>query len=135
MSSKFLGPAGLAWAGIAAIAVGSSNARAQSLLEFDRWMQKIERYSLGIQRHLKRDEAEQAIADAHEIQALYKKMAEYFVRRGDSHEAEKISRTGVELAGQIIQAAGRRDFAGAQRAAISLAKDCRECHSEYKPLD
>jgi len=134
MSSKFQRSAGLVCAAIAALAIANS-AYAQSLLEFDRWMQKIERYSLSIQRHLKHDEGEQAIADAREIQALYQKMADYFVRRGDSHQAERISRTGVELAGQIIQAAGSRDFSGAQRAAISLAKDCRECHSEYKPLE
>jgi len=134
MSSKFRRSAGLACAGIAAAAIVSSSAYAESLLEFDRWMQKIERYSLGIQRHLKRDEAEQAIADAREMQALYERMADYFVRRGDSHLAEKISRTGIELAGQIIQATGSGDLAGAQRAAISLARDCRECHSEYKPL-
>ena len=126
---------GLACLVTAALLLACGRAHPQSLLEFDRWMQKIERYSLGIQRHLKRDEAEQAIADAREIQALYEKMADYFVRRGDSHEAEKISRAGIDLAAQIIQATGERDFAGALRAAISLAKDCRECHSDYKPLD
>jgi hypothetical protein len=113
----------------------AGDAGAQSLLEFDRWMQKIERHSLAIQRHLKRSEGEQAIAEARGIRELYTKMAEYFVRRGDSLRAERISRTGVDLAGQIIESTGNLDFTAAQRAASSLAKDCRECHSEYKPLD
>jgi len=111
-----------------------SVAAGQSVFEFDRWMQKIERRTLSAQRHLKRSEVEEAIADTREVQALYERMADYFARRGNP-DAEKISRTGIDLAARIIRSAAARDFAGAQRSATALAKDCRQCHADHKPLD
>ena len=120
---------------IAFLLIASADAAAQSLLEFDRWMQKIERLSLSMQRHLKRNESDGVVGDATQIQVLYVSMADYFARRADSREAERISRAGVELAAQIIRSTESRDLIGAQRAAIALARDCRECHAGFKPLE
>lgn len=108
---------------------------AQSILEFDRWMQKIEKRSLSVQRNLKRSDADAAIADAREIQALYQLMTEYFVKRGQSQDAVALSRQGVELADQVARSAAASDLDSALGAAITLAKACRDCHRAYKPLD
>jgi hypothetical protein len=112
-----------------------SEACAQSLLEFDRWMQKIETRSLSMQRNLKRNDGDAATADAREIQALYKLMEDYFDKRGDAHAAVKLSREGGELAEKVVRSATTRDFDRALGAAITLARACRDCHQDYKPLD
>lgn len=119
----------------AVLLIVSADGAAQSLLEFDRWMQKIERLSLSMQRHLKRNEPEAVVVDAAQIRELYENMADYFARRPDSEEAERISRMGVELVAKIIRSTGDRDVIGAQRAAIALARDCRDCHAGFKPLE
>ena len=98
-------------------------------------MQRIERLSLSMQRHMKRSETDAVVVEAKQIQSLYESMAGYFARRADSLEAERISKAGVELAEKIIRSTEDRDVIGAQRAAIALAKDCRECHAGFKPLD
>ena len=120
---------------VAVLLIASADVAAQSVLEFDRWMQRIERLSLSMQRHMKRSETDAVVAEARQIQSLYESMADYFARRADSRDAERISRAGVEFAERIIRSTEDRDPIGAQRAAIALAKDCRECHAGFKPLE
>jgi len=120
---------------LVALCAAAGNDCAQSILQFDRWMQRIERRSQSVQRHLTAKEAPSAIADAQEISELYQLMEQYFAQRENSANAVKISRDGRDLAAAIVNGVQASDFEAASRSAISLARACRDCHFEYKPLD
>jgi hypothetical protein len=109
--------------------------RAQSVLDFDEWMQKIDRRSQSVQRNLSRKDVNGATADAREIGELYGSMETYFTRRGDSANAVKLSKEGRDLAATVVEAVAVNNFAGASQAALSIAHACRTCHLEYKPLE
>lgn len=109
--------------------------RAQSVLDFDEWMQKIDRRSQSVQRNLTRKDVNGATADAREIGELYSSMETYFTRRGNAANAVKLSKEGRDLAATVVQSVAANDFAGATQAALSIAHACRTCHLEYKPLE
>ena len=108
---------------------------AQSVLDFDEWMQKIDRRSQSVQRNLTRKDVNGATADAREIGELYGSMEAYFTRRGDAANAVKLSKEGRDLAATVVKSVAANDFAGASQAAVSIAHACRTCHLEYKPLE
>jgi hypothetical protein len=109
--------------------------RAQSVLDFDGWMQKIDRRSQSVQRNLTRKDANTATADAREIGELYGSMETYFIRRGSAENAVKLSKEGRDLAATIVASVAANDFAGASRAALNISHACRTCHLKYKPLE
>lgn len=119
----------------AALFVGVGSAYAQSILQFDRWMQRIDRRSQSVQRHISAQDAAAAVVDARELGELYGLMEDYFTRRGDSADAVRISREGASLAADVVKAIEDNDFPTASRSAISIAQACRDCHFQYKPLD
>jgi hypothetical protein len=118
-----------------AVFVVGEMAFAQSVLDFDEWMQRIDRRSQSVQRNLAAGDATAASADAREIGELYGSMEAYFSRRGNADDAVKLSREGRELAATVARSAAAKDFTTASKAAVSIARACRSCHSEYKPLD
>lgn len=122
---------------LAALAVFAAGkvAFAQSVLDFDEWMQRIDRRSQSVQRNLAARDANAAVADAREIGELYGSMEAYFSRRDNAGNAVKLSREGRDLAAAVVRSAAAKDFAAASKAAVSIARACRSCHSEYKPLD
>jgi hypothetical protein len=109
--------------------------RAQSVLDFDKWMQKVDRRSQSVQRNLTRKDVNGATADAREIGELYGSMETYFTRRVNAANAVKLSKEGRDLAATVVKAVAANDFAGASQAAVSIAHACRTCHLEYKPLE
>ena len=108
---------------------------AQSILECDDWMQKIDRCSQSVQRNLARRDASAASADAREIAELYGSMETFFNRKGISGNAIKLSREGRELAVTVMSTVAGNDFTAATQAALGIAHACRTCHLQYKPLD
>jgi hypothetical protein len=122
---------------LAALAVFAAGdvAFGQSVLDFDEWMQRIDRRSQSVQRNLAAGEANAATADAREIGELYRSMEVYFSRKGNAGNAVKLSREGRELAATVVRSVAAKDFASASRAAVSIARACRACHLDYKPLD
>lgn len=122
---------------LAALAVFAAGkmAVAQSVLDFDEWMQRIDRRSQSVQRNLAAGDGNAAVADAREIGELYGSMEAYFSRRGNADNAVKLSREGRDLAATVVSSVAAKDFAAASKAAVSIARACRSCHSEYKPLD
>lgn len=114
------------------VAVG---ARADSITELDRWMRSIERKSHSVQRSLAVRDAQAATVDARQIDELYGRMEQFFLRRGNAASAVKLSQEGRELSATAIQAVAAGDFAAASSAWSSIARACRECHSKYKPLN
>ncbi|MDB6160948.1 MAG: hypothetical protein JWO04_4654 [Gammaproteobacteria bacterium] len=121
--------AALALFGAAEVAFG------QSVLDFDEWMQRIDRRSQSVQRNLAAGDGNAASADAREIGELYGSMEAYFSRRGSADNALKLSREGRELAATVVRSVAAKDFATASKAAVSIARACRACHLDYKPLD
>lgn len=109
--------------------------RAQSVLDFDEWMQKIDRRSQSMQRNLTRKDVNGATADAREIGELYGSMETYFARKGNAANAVKLSKEGRDLAATVVGSMTGNDFAAASQAALGIAHACRTCHLEYKPLE
>ena len=122
-------------AALVTLALSQRIAFAQSILDFDEWMQKIDRKSQSVQRNLARKDAAAAGADAREIGELYGSMEAYFTRKGDSADAVKLSKEGRELAATVVRSVAGNDFAAATQAALGIARACRTCHRQYKPLD
>ena len=108
---------------------------AQSILEFDGWMQKIDRRNQSVQRNLARKDADAASADAREIGELYASMETYFAHRGNASNAVKLSSEGKNFAAAVLRSVSAGDFAAASQAALGIAHACRSCHLEYKPLE
>src|SRR5581483_10384542 len=110
-------------------------AASQSVLEFDAWMQKIDRRSQSVQRNLASRNPAAALADARELGELYKLMEGYFTRRGDAADAARFAAEGGALIDAAVVSLQSNDFDAAARSASSVARACRECHIEYKPLE
>lgn len=110
-------------------------AASQSILQFDSWMQKVDRRSQSIQRNLAVRDSAAALADAREIGKLYRLMEDYFTQRGDAVDAVKLASDGATLADAVARSLQGNDFTTAFVSATSIARACRDCHIKYKPLD
>lgn len=119
---------------VAAALLAASVSHASSILEFDRWMERIEKRALSLQKSLERDEAETGVADAQEIERLYRQMEDYFVAMGDAARAAELSKKGWQDAGEIAARVAARDYERARSLIRTMMEDCRTCHREYKPL-
>jgi serine phosphatase RsbU (regulator of sigma subunit) len=112
-----------------------ATAHATSVLELDKWMQRIEKRALSMQRNLQREAAEASVSDAREIEALYGLMQRFFEEAGNAEEAVRLSRQGRQAAAQIAEHAAGKKFTAARTVVKSMMRDCRSCHRDYKPLD
>jgi hypothetical protein len=117
-----------------AASLAASTAGAASIFEFDRWMQQVEKRALSLQKGLDRGDGEKAIADAREIERLYRSMEEYFVLSGDAASAVELSKKGWRDAADIAARTATKDTDGARSLIKGMMEDCRTCHREYKPL-
>ena len=107
----------------------------QSVLQFDKWMQSVDRRSQNMQRNLARRDSAAALSDAREVGELYRLMQDYFTQRGDATEAVKLASAGAGFADDVIKSLQSNDLDTASVSAISIARGCRDCHVKYKPLD
>jgi hypothetical protein len=107
---------------------------AQSALDFDKWMQDIDKKSQSVLRNISKKDVFAAADDAKEIARLYQLMEDFYQRKGDSDDAVMASYDGRYLANNVLQAVTANDFDKAFAAAVGIARDCRECHVRYKPL-
>lgn len=127
-------PRSSSWALAVSAALALSSATAASIFEFDRWMQQVEKRALSLQKSLDRGDAGTAIADAREIERLYRNMEEYFLLSGDAASAVELSKKGRQNAIDIAARTATNDTNGARSLIKGLMEDCRTCHREYKPL-
>jgi hypothetical protein len=107
---------------------------AQSIFDFDDWMQRIDDGSQDLQRHITARKREAAVDAAREIEQLYGLMEKYFEKRSESADAVRISREGRVLAALVQKDLAGQRFAAANKKAIEIAHGCRGCHINYKPL-
>lgn len=123
------------WVGVMlCLSVMSSGAHAQSILEFDVWMQHIDRRSQSILRNITARNAPASVEDARELERLYRLMERFYENLGDSEDAVIASYEGKERAARAQQAIGRGDYAAAWDDALWIARDCQNCHLKYKPI-
>jgi hypothetical protein len=109
-------------------------AGAQSIFDFDDWMQRIDDGSQDLQRHIAARDSKAATATAREIEELYGLMEEFFGKRRESASAVRYSREGRDSARAALRALATGKFAAARRSALDIAHGCRDCHYNYKPL-
>lgn len=112
----------------------AGSAGADSILEFDIWMQKIDRHSQTILHALKRQDASAAVADARELERLYGQMERFYEARGEHDDPLLLSWDGRQRAASAAVQAQQGDFAGAFESAVGIARDCRACHDRFKPI-
>jgi cytochrome c556 len=98
-------------------------------------MQRVEKKMLSVQKNLQRKNIEAAVTEAKEIEELYGLMLAYFENRQDAEKGIAMFKNGRDAAAQMVAHASAGNVDGAQEAAKLIARDCRGCHREYKPLD
>ena len=108
--------------------------RAQSLFEFDDWMQRIDAGNQDLQRRIAKRDREGALSFARELEELYGRMEKFFEVRGTGEPAVRMSREGRALAADAVRHLGRSNYNAARANALRIARGCRACHIEYKPL-
>jgi hypothetical protein len=107
---------------------------AQSVIDFDDWMQRIEDASLSLQKRIDSRDHTRGVHDAREIEDLYARMEKFFRLREAHADAIRLSKEGKDLAVaiRVALAAGKLDAARARTK--DLRRDCRTCHLQFKPL-
>lgn len=110
-------------------------AGAQSVLDFDDWMQDVDDGSQDLQRQIARGDVESAQETARQLAQLYARMEQFFAqRRAAAPDAVRWSREGRDFATQAVADLEARRFGAARRNALAIAHGCRDCHYQYKPL-
>ena len=109
-------------------------AGAASVLEFDRWMQQIDRHSQSILRAIAAQNRAQAASDAQALAELYHRMEQFYEQRGGAEDAVLASYVGRDHADSALRALDQDDFTRAEAEAAQLARDCRSCHLKFKPI-
>jgi hypothetical protein len=107
---------------------------AQSVFDFDDWMQRIDDGNQDLQRHIAARDRAGAVAQAIELEELYGLMEKFFAARGDTGTALRLSRAGRAQAAAAVRHLNAQQFSAARERALEIAHGCRGCHSEYKPL-
>jgi hypothetical protein len=116
------------------IAVTAKVASAASLLDFDKWMQSIDKRTQHLHRSLDDRDARAAAEDARAVQGLYQSLEDFFTTRGRADDAVQLSKDGQELAGTVVQSLERDDYEAASKAARGITSSCSTCHNAYKPF-
>jgi hypothetical protein len=108
--------------------------KAQSLFEFDDWMQRIEQGNQDLQRRIAQRDRAGALGFARELEELYARMEKFFEVRGAAEPAVRMSREGRDLMAAAVRHLGTGNYGAARANSLRLARGCRACHIEYKPL-
>lgn len=107
---------------------------AHSVLDLDEWMDRIDDGNQDLQRNIAARDQEAALERARELEDLYGLMEKFFVDRGGSESAVRISREGRAQAAAAVRHLNAKQFNAARARALEIAHGCRGCHIEYKPL-
>jgi hypothetical protein len=122
------------WAAMLAAVLLAPATRAQSAFDLDDWMQRIDDGNQEMQRRIAKRDRDGALGFARELEELYGLMEKFFAARGTGEPAVRMSREGRLLAAGAIRHLGGGNFNAARANALRLARGCRACHVEYKPL-
>lgn len=123
----------VAWLAAGALALAPLS-WAHSVFDLDEWMDRIDDGNQDLQRSIAARDRDAALERARELEDLYGLMEKFFVDRGGSENAVRISREGRAQAAAAVRHLNAKQFGAAQARALEIAHGCRGCHIEYKPL-
>jgi hypothetical protein len=124
----------LPFSGLLALIFVQSSVHAASILDFDKWMQVVEKRAISVQKHIEKQDAQASAADARQIEDLYVLIQAYFEEQGDAESAVDLSRKGREAVANVAVLVNANQFDDAMATMKNLMVECRTCHHAYKPL-
>jgi hypothetical protein len=107
---------------------------AHSVFDLDDWMDRIDDGNQDLQRNIAARDRGAALERARELEELYGLMEKFFLDRGDSENAVRLSREGRAQAAAAIRHLSAGQFNAARARSLEIAHGCRGCHIEFKPL-
>ena len=123
-----------AWLAAGALAL-SPLLWSHSVFDLDEWMDRIDDGNQDLQRNIAARDRAAALERARELESLYGLMEKFFVDRGGSENAVRISREGRAQAAAAIRHLDAKQFDAANGHVRALVKTCKSCHEAYKPPD
>ena len=116
--------------GVLATLVGSAMS-ADVELDTD-LMHTIEDTNKSLAANIAAKDAKSSTNDAKELEALFGKVEEYFVTKGDADDAVALSKKIKALSSDIVKSVSASDFDAATNFATTLSRTCKTCHNFYK---
>ena len=107
---------------------------AQSVDDFDAWMQTIDQKSQSLQSNIAAKNTEAATADARTLQETFRLVEGFWVKRGNAPDAVDLSQKAQQNAADVAKLAAAKDYDAASTQAIRIAETCTACHRLYRPL-
>ena len=99
-------------------------------------MQIMEDRQKSLSSNISLKDAKGALADAKELEEMFKEVEAFYVKKGNAAEGVTLSQESQVLAGRVVtQALAANDFDTASQKSVTLAKNCKACHQIYKTTD
>ncbi|MCB5183606.1 hypothetical protein LG201_00100 [Methylobacillus gramineus] len=99
------------------------------------FMQDIEDIQKSMTSNISLQDAATAKSEAVELEAMFKDVEEFYVKKGDAADAVDWSKESRTYLVAISKALEAKNFDAASQSAVSLAKTCKACHKIYKSKD
>ena len=99
------------------------------------FMQDIEDIQKSMTSNISLQDAATAKSEAVELEAMFKDVEEFYVKKGDAADAVDWSKESRAYLTAISKALEAKNFDAASQSAVSLAKTCKACHKIYKSKD
>ena len=96
------------------------------------WMRAIEDANKNLSSDIALKNTKGALNDAKELEEMFVKVEDFFVAKGEAHEAVELSKKSLALTRDISKSVTAGDFDAATNAATTLSRNCRSCHTFYK---
>lgn len=96
-------------------------------------MQVMQDKQKSLSSNISMKDAKGALADAKDLEELFKEVEDFYVKKGNAAEGVTWSKESKELAGVVVaQAIVANDFDTASKKSVTIAKTCKACHQLYK---
>ncbi|MCB5189135.1 hypothetical protein LG198_00105 [Methylobacillus arboreus] len=99
------------------------------------FMQDIEDIQKSMASNISLQDAATARSEAVELEAMFKDVEDFYVRKGDAADAVDWSKDSRTYLTEIVKALDAKNFDVASESAVALAKTCKACHKIYKTDD
>ena len=116
------------------VAFAASFVFAQSVDEFDTWMQTIDEKTQSVQRNIAAMDAKAASDDAKALQDTFALVETFWKKRGNAADAVDLADKASQRASEVTKSLAAKDFASASTQSIKIAETCTPCHRLYRPL-
>lgn len=119
---------------IISIGIAGSVAAALDEIEED-FMQDVEDIQKSMTSNISLQDAATATSEAKELEAMFKDVEDFYVRKGDAADAVDWSKESRAYLADIVKSLNTKNFDAASESAVALAKTCKACHKIYKSKD